>query len=100
MTVTGDDAVRKAKKERQFHSARDFETSSSQIGEVEPLSEQMRKKAQLVICGNAKGRSAKARREDAETLMKMLGVHPGQPLAFDPTVGPAPRFQLRGGALS
>lgn len=98
MTVT-DDTARKAKKERQFHSARDFETSASQIGEVEPLSEQMRKKAQLIICGNAKGRSKKAQREDAETLMKMLGVHPDQPPAFDPTVGPTPSFQLRGGAL-
>ena len=95
MTVTDD--ARQAKRERQFHSARDFETSSSQIGEVEPLSDQLRRKAQMIICGNAKGRSAKARREDAELLMQMLGVHPDQPPVFDPTVGPTPSFQLRHG---
>lgn len=95
MTVADD--TRKAKRERQFHSARDFETSASQIGEVEPLSEQLRRKAQLIVCGNAKGRSAKARRADAEELMRMLGVHPDQPPSFDPLVGPSPSFQLRGG---
>lgn len=95
MTVADD--TRKAKRERQFHSARDFETSASQIGEVEPLSEQLRRKAQLIVCGNAKGRSAKARRADAEELMRMLGVHPDQPPAFDPATGPSPSFQLRHG---
>lgn len=96
MTATQDE-VRAAKKERQFHSARDFETSASQIGEVEPFTEQLRRKAQLIICGNAKGRSAKARRQDAEELMQMLGVHPDQPPSFDPLVGPSPSFQLRHG---
>ena len=98
MTATQDaQDTRKAKRERQFHSARDFETSASQIGDVEPLTDQLRKKAQLIVCGNAKGRSAKARREDAEELMRMLGVHPDQPALDDQTVGPAPSFQLRNG---
>ena len=95
MTAAKD--ARKAKKERQFHSARDFETSASQIGEVEPLSDQIRTKTQMIVCGNAKGRSAVARRADAEELMRMLGVHPEQPAQIDPTVGPTPSFQLRHG---
>lgn len=94
MTVAND-TVRKAKKERQFHSARDFETSASQIGEVEPFTEQLRRKMQLIICGNASGRSRKAQIADAEELMRMLGVHPDQPPVFDPAVGPTPSLQLR-----
>lgn len=95
MTVTDD--TRKARRERQFHSARDFETSASQIEDVEPFSDQLRRKAQTIICGNAKGRSRKAQIADAEMLMRMLGVHPDQPPAFDPAVGPSPSFQLRHG---
>lgn len=90
MTVTDD--MRAAKRERQFHSARDFETSSSQIGDVEPLGDDLKRKAQLVIAGNAKGRSKKAQVEDATLLMRMLGVHPDD--RFDPsasaTVPPTP----------
>jgi hypothetical protein len=88
---------RDANRERQFHSARDFETSSSQIGEVEPFSDQLRRKAQLIIAGNAKGRSKKAKVADAEEMMRMLGVHPDQPSLADPLVGPTPTFQLRHG---
>lgn len=81
MTVADD--VRAAKRERQFHSARDFETSSSQIGDVEPLGEEMKRKAQTIIAANAKGRSKKAQVADAELLMRMLGVHPDDD--FDPS---------------
>ena len=65
-----------SKKDRQFHSARDFETSASQIGEVDPFEDDIKTKAQRIIAGNAKGRTKKAKVEDAETLMRMLGVHP------------------------
>lgn len=90
MTVTDD--ARAAKRERQFHSARDFETSSSQIGDVEPLGDELKRKAQLVIAGNAEGRSKNSQIEDATLLMRMLGVHPDD--CFDPsasaTVPPTP----------
>lgn len=89
--------TRTAHRQRQFHSARDFETSASQIGEVEPFSEQLRRKAQLIIAGNAKGRGRKAQVADAEELMRMLGVHPDQPIHSDPMTAPQPSFQLRGG---
>ena len=97
MTVEDVDQ-RAAKRQRQFHSARDFETSASQIGDIEPLQEDTRRKVQLIIAGNAKGRSKKARAEDAVTLMMMLGVHPDQPKEYDPLVGPRSNNpQLRGG---
>lgn len=76
--MTDRTAARKKQRERQFHSARDFEASSSQIGEVVPLAEDIRRRTQLLIAGNAKGRSRKKKIEDAEELMRMLGVHPEQ----------------------
>lgn len=88
---------RAAKKQRQFHSARDFETSASQIGDVDPLQDDTRRKMQLIIAGNAKGRSKKDRLADATELMMMLGVHPSQPADTDPLSAPIPGFNLRGG---
>ena len=89
MTVTDDD-VRKAKRERQFHSARDFETSASQIGEVEPFAEGVQRKAQLIVAANARGRSQRAKVADAEEMMRMLGIHPSQPPLVDPLSLPLP----------
>lgn len=93
MTVTkrNPPAGRSAHRQRQFHSARDFETSASQIGEVEPFAESVRRKAQLIVAGNAKGRSRKAQVADADELMMMLGVHPSQPPLTDPLAPPQPQ---------
>jgi hypothetical protein len=88
MTVTDD--IRAAKRARQFHSARDFETSSSQIGDVDDPGEEIKRKARTIVAANAKGRSRKAQVVDATLLMEMLGVYPGQD--FDPT---APTALLR-----
>lgn len=82
MTIADD--VRAAKKERQFHSARDFETSASQIGEVGPLAEDLKVKAQRIIAGNAQGDTHAERVADATLLMRMLGVHPDD--TFDPSI--------------
>lgn len=84
MTVADD--VRAAKKQRQFHSARDFETSASQIGDVEPLDADIQRKMQLIIAGNAQGRTKEEQVADAELLMRMLGVHPDD--KFDPDDNP------------
>jgi hypothetical protein len=84
--VTVSDDIRAAKRERQFHSARDFETSASQIEDVEPLGADTQLKAQLIIAANAKGRSKADRVADAALLMRMLGVHPDD--HFDPTANP------------
>lgn len=81
MTLAADEA-RAARRERQFHSARDFETSSSQIGDVDPIGEELKAKMQRIIAANAKGRSKRAQVADATLLMQMLGVHPND--TFDP----------------
>lgn len=82
----------KTDKETSFYSAANFESTASQIGEVEPFGEQVRKKAQRVIAGNARGRSLKAKVSDATELMLMLGVHPSQPDLPDPLASPVPSF--------
>lgn len=76
MTTRTPDQSRAARRTKQFHSAKDFEASASQIGQVDPFSEEIKTKAQRIIAGNARGRSKKAQVEDATTLMRMLGVHP------------------------
>lgn len=89
MSVTDD--LRAARKNRQFHSARDFEASSSQIGDVEPFGEDLKRRAQLVIAASAVGPDHHARVADAVLLMRMLGVHPDD--VFDPSLAslaPAP----------
>jgi len=80
MTVADD--IRAAKRTRQFHSARDFETSASQIGDVDPVTDDTKGKVQMIIAANARGRSKAARVADAVLLMQMLGVHPDDD--FDP----------------
>jgi hypothetical protein len=84
--VTVTDDLRAARRHRQFHSARDFETSAAQIEDVEPVAEEMKRATQLVIAASAKGRSKAARVADAVLLMRMLGVHPDDD--FDPTANP------------
>lgn len=94
MTVADD--IRAAKRTRQFHSARDFETSASQIGEIGPVAEDMKRTVQLLIAANAEGTTTAEKVADAEMLMRMLGVHPDD--TFDPTLaGPKiPRPQNHG----
>lgn len=96
MTVSDD--VRAAKKERQFHSARDFETSASQIGEVTPFNDDIKLKAQMIIAASAQGDGVAAQATDAALLMRMLGVHPDD--TWDPTISmdiPLPNPQNNSG---
>ena len=82
----GSDEIRDARRQRQFHSARDFETSASQIEDVDPPGEDMKRNAQLIIAANARGRSKADKVADATLLMRMLGVHPDDD--FDPNASP------------
>jgi hypothetical protein len=85
MTVDSDE-IRDARRKRQFHSARDFETSASQIEDVEPPDADMKLQTQLIIAANAKGRSKADKVADATLMMRMLGVHPDDD--FDPNASP------------
>lgn len=90
--------ARAARRSRRFRSARDFETSSSQIGDVDPFDEAVLGKARLLVCGNARGRSRAAKVADADELMRMLGIHPSQePLQPPLTALAANRPRIRGG---
>lgn len=80
MTVADD--LRAVKRQRQFHSARDFETSASQIGDVDPVTDDTKRRTQLIIAGLAVGKTLAEQVADAALLMRMLGVHPDDD--FDP----------------
>jgi len=70
------DPAREARKNRQFHSARDFEMVSSQIGDVDPLDDEVKAKIQKLVAANAAGDTHEDKVADATMLMRMLGVHP------------------------
>ena len=96
--MTTADDVRAQKRERQFHSARDFETSASQIGDVSPFTTDIKEKAQRIIAGNARGDTLKAQVYDADLLMHMLGIHPDD--TWDPEMSsttPLPHPQNNAG---
>ena len=96
--MTAAEDAREAKKTRQFHSARDFETSASSIGDVSPIEESIKLKAQRIIAGNAQGDTLKAQVYDADLLMHMLGIHPDD--TWDPEMSsttPLPHPQNNAG---
>lgn len=57
---------------------RDSRAMTDLVEDFDPLTDDQIAAMQRVIAGNAKGRSKKARVEDATELMLMLGVHPTQ----------------------
>lgn len=73
---------RAAKRQRSFHSAKDYETVASQLGGVAPLEASTKDKARRQVTAHVahhvKG-SKKAKVELATELMMMLGIHPSQP---------------------
>lgn len=93
MTVS--DTTRKKNRERQFNSARDFETVSSQIGEIAPATNKIKDHARRVVAANAVGDSLPEQVADTEMLLRMLGIHPEQPDFVDPVSPiPSPHMQL------
>jgi len=61
-----------AKKQRAFHSAKDYEMSASQLGDVIPPPPDERRKAALMVAANVPP-------EEIEDVLMMLGIHPSQP---------------------
>lgn len=68
--------------------ARDSRAMTDLVENFDPLTGDQMNAMRLLIAGNAKGRSKKAKVEDAENLMKMLGVHPSQEDEWQYRVGP------------
>jgi hypothetical protein len=57
---------------------RDSRAMTDLVEDFNPLTTDQITAMQRIICGNAKGRSLKAKVADADELMLMLGVHPSQ----------------------
>jgi hypothetical protein len=76
--------LRMAKKQRAFHSAKDYETSASQLGEIQPTEITAKRRVAELVAERV------PRDEIIETLM-MLGIHPSQPDWTDGPVTGTPR---------
>lgn len=57
---------------------RDSRAMTDLVEDFDPLTVEQIQAMQRIVAGNCKGRSKKAKVEDAEELMYMLGVHPTQ----------------------
>ena len=77
-----EDKTRADKRQRAFHSAKDYETSASQIGEIPPTEPSTKRKASIVV-------ASMVPREEIEDMLKMLGLHPSQP-DYEDDEGPLP----------
>lgn len=72
-------------RQRAFHSAKDYETSASQLGDVIPPDQGERVKVMRLVAAHT------PKDEIIETL-RMLGIHPDQPDWDDgPSTNPPPR---------
>ena len=81
------DVDRDARRHRQFHSARDFETSSSQIGDIDPHTPDAKRRAQLVVCSFAENAT------EAAELLTILGIFPGQEEWSEPSGVTIPKLK-------
>jgi hypothetical protein len=79
------DEVRDAKRQRAFHSAKDFETSASQLGDIQATEIDAKRKASILVAANVpKG--------EVEEVLLMLGIHPSQPDFDDGPLANVPRL--------
>lgn len=64
--------ARDAKRQRAFHSAKDYETSASQLGDIQPTEPDAKRKASVVVAANVPP-------DEIIDILMMLGIGPGQP---------------------
>lgn len=82
-------------RQRAFHSAKDYETSASALGEIEPTPASAKDKARVVAAEQLLRREPDATAEDLTELLNMLGIHPDQP-DWDDGPNTAPRSRPKG----
>lgn len=70
--VSTAEQAREKNRQRQFHSAKDYEQSASQIGDIVVPDLSERRKAALVVAGNVP-------KDEVAGVLMMLGIHPKQP---------------------
>lgn len=68
-----------AKKQRAFHSAKDYETSASQLGDVLAPEAEAQVKARTIAAEALLRREPNATAADLTEVLMMLGIHPDQP---------------------
>lgn len=70
-------------RQRAFHSAKDYETSASQLGDVVAPPPGERTKVMRLVAGNVP-------KDEIIELLMMLGIHPDQPAWDDgPSTNPS-----------
>lgn len=89
--LSATEEARDAKRQRAFHSAKDYETSASQLGDIQATTPSAKRKAAIVVAANVPPA------EISEMLM-MLGIHPDQPDWEEdgPHLGPSRQFNAMG----
>jgi len=76
------------KRHRAFHSAKDYETSASQLGDVIAPDTSERRKASIVVADFYLRNKLPA--EEIPEILMALGIHPSQPPWDDgPSTNPA-----------
>lgn len=82
-------------KERAFHSAKDYETSASQLGDVIPPDTTERRKASIAVADYYLRNEIPT--DDLTEVLMALGIHPDQPDWDDgPSTNPVPASALKG----
>lgn len=70
--AAGRGGVSSDRKQKAFYSAKDYETSASQIGDIEPIAPSNKRKVALLVANNVP-------KEEVLGILEMLGIAPGQP---------------------
>lgn len=96
MTNKPPDVRSEARRQRAFHSAKDYETSASQLGDVLAPEPDSVDKARVICAEQLHRREPEATKDDLLDLLSMLGIHPQQPAwAEQPSTQPARVFNDR-----
>jgi hypothetical protein len=82
--LSSTEEARDVKRKRAFHSAKDYETSASQLGDIQATDTSAKRKVSIVV-------AAHVPKGEVEDILLMLGIHPTQPDWTDGPVTGAPR---------
>lgn len=82
--LSATEEARDAKRQRAFHSAKDYETSASQLGDIQATEPSAKRKAALAVASFVPP-------DEIVDILMMLGIGPGQPDWEDAPNGMMPR---------
>jgi len=70
--LSSTEEARDAKRQRAFHSAKDYETSASQLGDIQATEPTAKRKVSVVVASFVPP-------DEIVDILMMLGIGPGQP---------------------